>query len=121
MRILRILKILTIAARHRLDRLLPQAALPLWLKILLLPLRMLPEPKQSPAASMRIMFEQLGPIFVKFGQILSTRRDLFEPDTADELQKLQDQVPPFPSDSARAVVEKNLEKSIDELFEFLKD
>ncbi|HIG39936.1 MAG: ubiquinone biosynthesis regulatory protein kinase UbiB [bacterium] len=121
MRILRIFKILFIAARHRLDRLLPQAVLPLWLKILLLPLRLFPEPKESPAASLRIMFEQLGPIFVKFGQILSTRRDLFEPDTADELQKLQDQVPPFPSESARSVVEQSLEKPIDELFDNFED
>ena len=52
------------------------------------------------AERLRQALEALGPIFVKFGQVLSTRRDLLPPDIADELAKLQDQVPPFPSDQA---------------------
>ena len=44
----------------------------------------------------RLALEELGPIFVKFGQVMSTRRDLLPTDIADELAKLQDQVPPFP-------------------------
>ena len=52
---------------------------------------------------LRLALESLGPIFVKFGQMLSTRRDLMPADIADELAKLQDQVPPFPSDQALAV------------------
>ena len=47
------------------------------------------------AVRLRLALEALGPIFVKFGQVLSTRRDLLPPDIADELAKLQDQVPPF--------------------------
>jgi len=55
---------------------------------------------------LRTALEELGPIFVKFGQILSTRRDLLPDDIADELAKLQDAVPPFPGAQARAVVEQ---------------
>ena len=51
---------------------------------------------------LRLALESLGPIFVKFGQVLSTRRDLLPVDIADELAKLQDNVPPFASDVAIA-------------------
>ncbi len=60
--------------------------------------------------------ERLGPIFVKFGQVLSTRRDLLPLDIADELAKLQDRVPPFPAAVAKALVEKAYGKSTDEVF-----
>lgn len=60
--------------------------------------------------------ERLGPIFVKFGQVLSTRRDLIPLDVADELAKLQDRVPPFPAAQSRALVEKAFGKPIDEIF-----
>jgi ubiquinone biosynthesis protein len=54
---------------------------------------------------LRVALEKLGPIFVKFGQILSTRRDLLPPDIADELVRLQDRVPPFPGEQARRIIE----------------
>ncbi len=60
---------------------------------------------------------RLGPIFVKFGQVLSTRRDLTPPDVADELAKLQDRVPPFPAAKARAIVEKAFGQKLEDLFE----
>jgi ubiquinone biosynthesis protein len=60
--------------------------------------------------------ERLGPIFVKFGQVLSTRRDLIPLDVADELAKLQDRVPPFPAAQSRALVERAFGKRIDALF-----
>ena len=55
---------------------------------------------------LRLALEELGPIFVKFGQALSTRRDLLPDDIADELAKLQDRVPPFPGAIARAAIER---------------
>ena len=64
----------------------------------------------------RLCLEELGPVFMKFGQVLSTRRDLLPPDIADELAKLQDRVPPFPGAQARAIVEKSLGQPVTELF-----
>jgi ubiquinone biosynthesis protein len=65
----------------------------------------------------RKTLEDLGPIFVKFGQILSTRRDLLPEDLADELAKLQDRVPPFPGQQARAIIEKAWRKPIEEVLD----
>jgi len=64
----------------------------------------------------RRALEDLGPIFVKFGQILSTRRDLLPDDIALELARLQDRVPPFPGAQARAIVEKAYRQSTDDVF-----
>ncbi|MEN8259528.1 MAG: ubiquinone biosynthesis regulatory protein kinase UbiB [Pseudomonadota bacterium] len=64
----------------------------------------------------RKALEDLGPIFVKFGQTLSTRRDLLPEDIADELVKLQDRVPPFSGAEARATIEKEIGQSLDEIF-----
>ncbi|HEY8709871.1 MAG TPA: AarF/UbiB family protein, partial [Burkholderiaceae bacterium] len=66
---------------------------------------------------LRLGLERLGPIFVKFGQVLSTRRDLLPADLADELAKLQDKVPPFPAAQARLLVEKAFGRPIDSIFE----
>ncbi len=65
---------------------------------------------------LRLGLERLGPIFVKFGQVMSTRRDLLPPDYAEELAKLQDRVPPFPAAQSRALVEKAFGKPIDDIF-----
>ncbi|MBS0388589.1 MAG: ubiquinone biosynthesis regulatory protein kinase UbiB, partial [Proteobacteria bacterium] len=66
---------------------------------------------------LRLALEELGPIFVKFGQALSTRRDLLPLDIADELAKLQDRVPPFPGELARAGLERSYGRKLDEVFE----
>ncbi len=68
------------------------------------------------AARIRRALEDLGPIFVKFGQTLSTRRDLLPDDIAEELVKLQDQVPPFPGSEARRIIERALGQPIAALF-----
>jgi len=68
------------------------------------------------AVRLRLALEALGPMFVKFGQLLSTRRDLLPDDIADELAKLQDRVPPFPGSEARAVIEKAFDRPVTELF-----
>ena len=65
---------------------------------------------------LRLALEELGPIFVKFGQALSTRRDLLPLDIADELARLQDRVPPFPGSEARAIIEGAYGRSTDEVF-----
>jgi ubiquinone biosynthesis protein len=70
----------------------------------------------SRAERLRLALEELGPIFVKFGQILSTRRDLLPVDIADELAKLQDRVPPFSGVVAQARIEEALGKPVTELF-----
>ncbi len=64
----------------------------------------------------RLAHEELGPIFVKFGQAISTRRDLLPKDIADELAKLQDDVPPFPSQQAIAIIEAAYGESVDVVF-----
>ena len=67
-------------------------------------------------ARVRRALEDLGPIFVKFGQLLSTRADLLPPDMAEQLAYLQDRVPPFPGEQAVAIIERHLEGKITELF-----
>jgi len=65
---------------------------------------------------LRLALQELGPVYVKFGQILSTRRDLLPLDIADELALLQDQVPPFPGEQARDIIEKALGEPVDTIF-----
>jgi len=65
---------------------------------------------------LREALQRLGPIFVKFGQVLSTRRDLLPLDVAEELAKLQDRVPPFPAEVAIATIERAFRKPLDEIF-----
>lgn len=69
----------------------------------------------------RLALESLGPLFVKFGQVLSTRRDLLPPDYADELARLQDRVPPFPAAQARATIEACLGQPVEVLFAEFND
>ena len=74
------------------------------------------KPKAPRGERLRKALEDLGPIFVKFGQVLSTRRDLLAADIADELAKLQDRVPPFDSQTAVKKIEASLGKPIAEIF-----
>jgi ubiquinone biosynthesis protein len=69
---------------------------------------------------LREAFEQLGPIFVKFGQVLSTRRDLLPLDIADELAKLQDRVPPFDAELAFVEIERSLGRRVTDVFATLE-
>lgn len=79
-------------------------------------MRYLPNKKLSRGQRLRLALERLGPIFVKFGQLLSTRRDLLPPDIADELAKLQDNVKPFSGKIARSLIEECLNKPISSVF-----
>lgn len=65
---------------------------------------------------LRLAFEELGPIFMKFGQMLSTRRDLLPRDIADELERLQDRVPPFPSAQAKAIINQAYGMPLESVF-----
>ena len=115
-RLLRLLKIVFVALRFGLDEFILAPEQVRWLRAplnLLLFMRDISEPR---AVRLRRALEGLGPIFVKFGQMLSTRRDLMPTDIADELAKLQDQVPPFPSVQAVAVLEAAYGKPLREVF-----
>jgi ubiquinone biosynthesis protein len=71
---------------------------------------------QPRGVRLRLALEKLGPIFVKFGQMLSTRRDLLPPDVADELAKLQDQVPPFAFNAVQTSIEAAFGASLHTIF-----
>ncbi|MBZ2169110.1 ubiquinone biosynthesis regulatory protein kinase UbiB [Marinobacter sp. F4216] len=123
-RLQRLFRIAWVFCRYRLDTFLPLAELPAPLKIvfLLAPWHLFPKPKLSRGDRLRLALEELGPVFVKFGQILSTRRDLLPDDMADSLKHLQDRVPPFSSDVAREIIESSLGAPVSELFlEFTAD
>ncbi|GAA0844218.1 ubiquinone biosynthesis regulatory protein kinase UbiB [Marinobacter szutsaonensis] len=123
-RLRRLFRIAWVFCRYRLDTFLPIAELPAPLKVffLLAPWHLFPQPKLSRGDRLRLALEELGPVFVKFGQILSTRRDLLPDDMAESLKQLQDRVPPFPSDTARNIIETSLGKPVSELFaEFSSD
>jgi ubiquinone biosynthesis protein len=109
--------------QHRLDELIDRTGvaeeqLPAPLRFIwrISPTRWLPTPHDPPAHRLRLALESLGPVFIKFGQILSTRRDLLPSDYAEELAKLQDRVPPFPGTEARAKIEKSLGLPLTEVF-----
>jgi len=123
-RLQRLFRISWVFCRYRLDTFLPLAELPGPLKVffLLAPWHLFPQPKLSRGDRLRLALEELGPVFVKFGQILSTRRDLLPDDMAESLKTLQDRVPPFPSDAARNIIETSLGAPVSELFkEFSAD
>ncbi|MCY1276364.1 putative protein kinase UbiB [compost metagenome] len=116
----RLLRIQQVVIRYRLDDLLLELPLPWWLRTLsyALPWRWLPrkELTLTRGERLRLALEDLGPIFIKFGQLLSTRRDLMPPDIADELARLQDQVPPFAPAKAVARIEEQLGAKVGQVF-----
>ncbi|UZJ60175.1 ubiquinone biosynthesis regulatory protein kinase UbiB [Pseudomonas sp. KU26590] len=116
----RLFRIQRVVIRYRIDDLLFALPLPWWLLAVrfVLPWRWLPRRKNelSRGARLRLALQDLGPIFIKFGQLLSTRRDLLPEDIADELMMLQDRVPPFDSAKAVALIESQLGAKISEVF-----
>ena len=115
---LRLLHIQWVLLRHGLDEWVLSLHLfrPARFALYLLPWNWVPRRRAPRAARVRRAVEDLGPIFVKFGQMLSTRRDLLPADLAAELARLQDRVPPFSGAAARAAVERALGRPVDELF-----
>lgn len=104
--------------RYRLDDLLDGTPAERWLRLArpFVPRAPADVAALPPGARLRMALQELGPIFVKFGQILSTRRDLVPPDVADELALLQDRVAPFDGEAARAIVERALGRPVTEAF-----
>ena len=115
-RLSRVFKIVQVALRYGLDEIiLVGAKIPPHWRFLsaLFFLRDISAPRGE---RLRRALEELGPIFVKFGQVLSTRRDLMPADIADQLALLQDRVPPFSSDLAIDEIIRSLGQHPDELF-----
>ena len=117
--VLRAARIGRVLIRYRLDDLLDDTPAERWLKLArpFVPRASREIALQSRGMRLRLALQELGPIFVKFGQILSTRRDLMPPDIAIELSLLQDRVAPFDGETARRIVEASLGQDIREAFE----
>lgn len=116
MRVLRLLRIARVVVRYGLDEFLLGHERVRGLSRLVRGLCFWRDLSAPRGERLRCALEDLGPIFVKFGQVLSTRRDLMPPDIADELAKLQDRVPAFSGDVAVAVIEAELKRPLDELY-----
>src|SRR5690606_30913776 len=116
--VLRAARIGRVLLRYRLDDLFDGSPAERWLKLMrpFVPRARADIAAQLRGARLRLALQELGPIFVKFGQILSTRRDLLPPDLVDELALLQDQVAPFDGDAARAIVEAELDAPVASLY-----
>ena len=115
-RLRRIAKIVKVVGKYRLDLLLDKEKLPLSIRVFLAPAVFFGRANGSRGERLRKALEELGPIFVKFGQLLSTRPDLVPEDISVELSSLQDNVPPFPSQLFKKSIELALDGSVDELF-----
>jgi ubiquinone biosynthesis protein len=114
--LLRLLTIQRVLVRHGLDEIITATHIfrPLRFFFYLFPRR---RDRSAPLGErIRLALEELGPIFVKFGQAVSTRRDLLPREVADELAKLQDRVPPFPAKEAVAILDEAYGQSVDEVF-----
>ncbi len=115
-RYLRGISIVWVALRYGLDELVLNSFQRPWLSSLARVLSFGRDLTAPRGQRLRMALEHLGPIFVKFGQVLSTRRDLLPADVADELAKLQDRVPPFSSSVAIATIERAFRRPVDTIF-----
>src|SRR5678816_4198504 len=117
--IARLIEIQRVLVRHGLDEFVRATHLyrPLRFLFLMSPWTWAVRRRDEPrAVRLREALQELGPIFVKFGQVISTRRDLIPADIAEELAKLQDRVPPFPAEVARETVERAFGRPIESIF-----
>ena len=115
-RLLRLLRILLVARRYGLDQLVLGGFRHRWVRVLARVLAFGRDLGAPRGERLRLALQSLGPIFVKFGQMLSTRRDLLPLDIADQLAMLQDRVPPFDSEVAVGLIEKALGRPLEQLF-----
>jgi ubiquinone biosynthesis protein len=108
--------IVWVMLRYGLDELVLTSFQKPWLRVIARIVSVGRDLKAPRGQRIREALERLGPIFVKFGQVLSTRRDLMPLDIADELAHLQDRVPPFPTEVAIATIERAFNKKVDDIF-----
>ena len=114
----RLITIIITLGRYRLDELVADVGPLRWARLVrLVPGRKRGVRNEKIGDRLRLALEELGPIYVKFGQILSTRRDLLPSDIADALSLLQDNVAPFDPDVAKAIVADELKKPLEQCFE----
>ncbi|MBG71670.1 MAG: ubiquinone biosynthesis regulatory protein kinase UbiB [Gammaproteobacteria bacterium] len=111
----RVVRIVGTALRFRLDTIPRALQIDHWTRYLF-PTSLLPVPQTPEAKRFRLALERLGPVFIKFGQLLSTRRDLLSVEYADELARLQDRVPPFQSATAIATIEREIGRPLNAAF-----
>ena len=109
-------KILYVVGKYRLDTLLDKKRLPSLLRLALSPVLLFGPARASRGERLRRALEELGPIFIKFGQLLSTRPDMVPADICAEINQLQDNVPPFSADLFKARIEAALSAQVDDLF-----
>lgn len=114
--LLRLLSIQRVLVRHGLDELITATHFLRPLRFLFYLFPRAKDVSEPLGKRIRLALQELGPIFVKFGQAVSTRRDLLSTDVADELAMLQDRVPAFPADQAVTILENIYGKSVDEVF-----
>src|SRR6266853_2844052 len=116
MRLFRLIRILLVALKYGLDEFLLGHERFHWLRPAARAVTFWRDLSAPRAQRLRLALQDLGPIFVKFGQMLSTRRDLLPTDIADELAGLQDRVPPFPSEQVIATLQRVYGKSVESVF-----
>jgi ubiquinone biosynthesis protein len=120
---LRLLHINVVLLKHGLDEVVAATRLfrPLRFLLYLAPWHWVKRDLPPYPVRVRLALEELGPIFIKFGQLLSTRVDLLPADLAEELAKLQDRVPPFPGTEARALIEKAWGRPIESVLDAFQE
>ena len=114
MSIFRLFYVIFIALKYGLDEFFNSKIIKI-IQFFLIPIR-LRQSHKNRGERLRVALEKLGPIFVKFGQMLSTRRDLLPVDIADELAKLQDRVPPFDFKEVKRIIEQTYKKDLSKQF-----
>jgi len=121
--LLRLFAIQRILIRHGMDEIILATHLfrPVRFILFLLPWNWFRGKHELPEVRLRRVLEDLGPVFVKLGQLLSTRKDFLSEEIAEEFAKLQDAVPPFPGTLARAIIEKEYGCNLDKVFQEFRE
>lgn len=112
----RLFTIYYVCCKYRLDLVVPQSIKNKRFKLIFLPARLFNANHLNNGERIHLTLQHLGPVFIKFGQLLSTRNDMFTDEVIAELAKLQDRVPPFSNEEAHAIIAENIGKNIEDCF-----